>query len=100
MPITNKATITQWNSEKDFGFATANGVKYFLHISALEKSAREPQVGDTITVYSFGKSPKGPRIEKGALDGVPSSATHTTVALLARPLEETNACGSSCYAYA
>ena len=64
------------------------------------KSAREPQVGDTITVYSFGKSPKGPRIEKGALDGVPSSATHTTVALLARPLEETNACGSSCYAYA
>ena len=75
MPITNKATITQWNSEKGFGFATANGVKYFLHISALGKPARQPQVGDTITVYSFGKSPKGPRIEKGALDGVPSSAT-------------------------
>ena len=75
MPITNKATITQWNSEKGFGFATANGVKYFLHISALGKPARQPQVGDTITVYSFGKSPKGPRIEKGALDGVPSNAT-------------------------
>ena len=67
MPITNKATITQWNSEKGFGFATANGVKYFLHISALGKPARQPQVGDTITVYSFGKSPKGPRIEKGTL---------------------------------
>lgn len=67
MPITNKATVTQWNSEKGFGFATANGVKYFLHISALGKPARQPQVGDTITVYSFGKSPKGPRIEKGAL---------------------------------
>lgn len=75
MPITNKATVTQWNSEKGFGFATANGVKYFLHISALGKPARQPQVGDTITVYSFGKSPKGPRIEKGVLDGVPSSAT-------------------------
>ena len=74
MPMTNKATITQWNSEKGFGFATANGEKYFVHITALEKPIRQPQVGDTITVYSFGKSPKGPRIEKGLLDGVPNRA--------------------------
>ena len=30
MPITNKATVTQWNEEKGFGFATANGIKYFI----------------------------------------------------------------------
>lgn len=75
MPITNKATVTQWNSEKGFGFATANGVKYFLHISALGRPARAPRVGDTVVVLSFGKTDRGPRIEKGELDGVPMQAS-------------------------
>jgi cold shock CspA family protein len=68
--ITNRATVVQWNDEKGFGFATANGVKYFVHQSALGRTARPPKVGDTITVGLFGKGEKGPRIEKGTLDGV------------------------------
>lgn len=70
MPITNKATITQWNEEKGFGFATANGTKYFVHVSALGHTVRPPKIGDTITICSFGKTEKGVRIEKGILEGV------------------------------
>ena len=70
MPITNKATVTQWNEEKGFGFATANGAKYFVHISALGHPMRPPKVGDTIIIYNFGKTEKGARIEKGILEGV------------------------------
>ena len=72
MTITNKATIVQWNDQKGFGFATANGVKYFVHVSALGRPSRFPRVGDTIVVNTFGKGEKGPRIEKGELEGVPS----------------------------
>jgi cold shock CspA family protein len=75
MAITNKATITQWDDGKGFGFATANGVKYFLHISALGRPARAPRVGDTVVVLSFGKTDRGPRIEKGELEGVPMQAS-------------------------
>ena len=70
MTITNKATIIQWNNEKGFGFATANGIKYFVHVSALGRPSRAPRVGDTIVVSSFGKGEKGPRIEKGLIEGV------------------------------
>ena len=72
MPITNKATVTQWNEEKGFGFATANGSKYFFHISALGHPVRAPKVGDTIIISSFSKTEKGARIEKGSLEGVAS----------------------------
>lgn len=71
MTITNKATIVQWNDEKGFGFAVANGIKYFVHASALGFPSRFPCVGDTIVVHSFGKSEKGPRIEKGVFEGSP-----------------------------
>ena len=72
MPITNKATVTQWNEEKGFGFASANGTKFFFHISALGHPVRQPRVGDTIIISSFGKTEKGARIEKGSLEGVAS----------------------------
>lgn len=70
MSITNKATVTQWNEEKGFGFATANGIKYFVHISALGYPVRQPRIGDTIIIYNFSKNEKGVRIEKGILEGV------------------------------
>ena len=78
MPITNKATVTQWNEEKGFGFATANGTKYFVHISALGHLVRPPKVGDTIIICSFGKNEKGAKIEKGILDGVASRDEQVT----------------------
>ena len=68
MAITNKATIIQWNDEKCFGFAVANGVKYIVHLNSLRNLTRSPRIGDTIVVYSFGKSEKGPRIESGVLE--------------------------------
>jgi len=71
MAITNKAKITQWDENKGFGFATANGVKYFVHISALGRPSRPPRVGDTIIIASFEKTEKGLRIQKGELEGVP-----------------------------
>ena len=71
MATTNKAKITQWSEDKGFGFATANGVKYFVHIRALGRPIRSPRVGDTIVIASFGKTAKGPRIERGELEGVP-----------------------------
>lgn len=72
MSITNKATVTQWNEEKGFGFATANGSKYFFHISALGHPVRAPKVGDTIIISSFSKTEKGARIENGSLESVAS----------------------------
>ena len=89
MTITNKATIVQWNNEKGFGFATANGIKYFVHVKALGRPSRSPRVGDTIIVNTFGKGEKGPRIEKGILDGVPSlENAHPSQTLFARPRKQ------------
>ncbi len=65
MPITNKATVTQWNEEKGFGFATANGIKYFVHISALGHPVRP-------------KNEKGAKIEKGILEGVATREEQVT----------------------
>lgn len=76
MTFTNIAKIVQWNDEKGFGFAEANGIKYFVHISAFGPIARRPRIGDTITVEKFGKGEKGPRIEKGILDGITTAPRH------------------------
>lgn len=70
MAMSNIAKVVQWNKDKGYGFAEVNNVKYFVHVTALGKTARLPQVGDTIVVSMFGKDEKGPRIEKGTLEGV------------------------------
>ena len=71
MPITNVARVSVWNEAKGFGFAEANGKKYFVHRSALGPISRNPKVGDTIVVTKFEETPKGPRITSGVLEGVP-----------------------------
>ena len=71
MPITNVAKISNWNDAKGFGFAEANGEKYFVHRSALGPISRNPKAGDTIIVTQFEETPKGPRISSGVLEGVP-----------------------------
>lgn len=42
--------VVRWKGDRGFGFIQTNGIKkdIFLHISALPKSGRSPQVGDTI----------------------------------------------------
>ena len=88
MTITNKATIVQWISEKGFGFATANGIKYFVHVKALGRPSRSPRVGDTIIVNTFGNGEKGPRIESGLLDGVTSLENTPRQPHFARPRKQ------------
>ncbi len=68
---TTKATVIQWNSEKAYGFISADGIKYFLHISALGPISRSPHTGDSVIIYSVRKTEKGIRVEKGLLEGVP-----------------------------
>ena len=76
MPITNVARVSVWNEAKGFGFAEANGKKYFVHRSALGSISRNPKVGDTIVVTKFEETPKGPRITSGVLEGVPLKQFH------------------------
>lgn len=86
MAITNKATIIQWNDEKCFGFAVANGVKYIVHLNSLRNLTRSPRIGDTIVVYSFGKSEKGPRIVSGVLESsMPGMSAEDIVRKLGKP---------------
>lgn len=42
--------VVRWKGDRGFGFLQTNGINkdIFLHISALPKSGRSPQVGDTI----------------------------------------------------
>lgn len=70
MPFTNVATIIHWDNKKGYGFAAANGIRYFVRISAFGPVIRQPLVGDIVIVEKFGKSMKGPKIEKGILEGV------------------------------
>jgi len=71
MTISNIARVTEWNDEKGYGFAIANGKKYFVHKSALGPVTRNPVKGDTIAVMQFLETPKGSRIASGVLEGVP-----------------------------
>ena len=71
MSTTNVAKIIDWNDAKGYGFARANGIKYFVHISALGPVSRSPKIGDTIIVTQFLDTPKGCRITSGTLEGVP-----------------------------
>lgn len=71
MTLSNVAKISSWNTEKGYGFAIANGKKYFVHKRALGPISRNPQVGDTIVVTQFQETPKGARISSGVLEGVP-----------------------------
>ncbi len=71
MTLSNVAKVSSWNAEKGYGFAIANGKKYFVHKSALGPISRNPQVGDTIVVTQFLETPKGARISSGTLEGVP-----------------------------
>lgn len=49
-PISCKGKLSKWNDDRGFGFIQpSDGSKeVFLHISALKKAVRRPQIGDTI----------------------------------------------------
>ncbi|MGL5941100.1 MAG: cold shock domain-containing protein [Waterburya sp.] len=49
-PVLHSGQLIKWKDDRGFGFIKPNdgGKEVFLHISALEKTNRRPQVGDTI----------------------------------------------------
>ncbi|NEQ23709.1 MAG: cold shock domain-containing protein [Microcoleus sp. SIO2G3] len=49
-PILRKGELSKWNDDRGFGFIKPSdgGKEVFLHISALKKAIRRPQIGDTI----------------------------------------------------
>ena len=78
-PVQRKGQLIAWKDNKGFGFIKPNdsGKDVFLHISALKKDDRHPQVGDTI-VYAQVTQPGGKiRAAKPSIQGVtlPSSPT-------------------------
>lgn len=49
-PVLHSGQLIKWKDDRGFGFIKPNdgGKEVFLHISALKKTNRRPQVGDTI----------------------------------------------------
>ena len=66
-----KGKITSWNDDKGYGFITplSGGKKIFIHVSALSKQGRRPQLNEVVT-YSVSKDKRGrPRAADATLAG-------------------------------
>ncbi|WP_346290111.1 cold shock domain-containing protein [Sphaerothrix gracilis] len=53
-PVLHKGKLTTWKDDRGFGFIKPEdgGKEVFLHISALTKAGRRPQVGDITSFYT------------------------------------------------
>lgn len=63
-------TLSQWNDARGFGFiAGADGERYFVHISAIDRIATRPRDGDAVT-FVAGRGPDGrPAAKSVKIDG-------------------------------
>ena len=71
-PVPHKGHLTTWKDDRGFGFIKPDGggKEFFLHISALPRASRRPQVGDTI-LYEKVAEPDGKiRAAKASIEGV------------------------------
>lgn len=71
-PVPNKGQLTSWKDDRGFGFIKpeGGGKDVFLHISALPRNCRRPQVGDTI-LYEKVAEPDGKvRAARASIAGV------------------------------
>ncbi len=77
-----KGKLTTWKDDRGFGFIKADsksggksdgsGKEIFLHISALQGSARRPKVGDTILYEEVTESNGKIRATRATIQGVVS----------------------------
>lgn len=66
-----KGKITSWNDEKGFGFVEPclGGKKVFIHINALDRRGRRPEIGQLIT-YTLSSDKQGrPCVAQACLAG-------------------------------
>ncbi len=71
-PVSKKGQLKKWIDDRGFGFIKPDegGKDVFLHISAVKRASRRPQVGDTI-FYEQITEPDGKiRATKAAIQGV------------------------------
>ena len=56
----SKGKITSWNDDKGFGFITPvdGGKQVFMHVKALRRNSRRPEVSDVVT-YALSKDKRG-----------------------------------------
>lgn len=90
-PVPDKGQLTSWKDDRGFGFIKpeGGGKGVFLHISALPRDCRRPQVGDTI-LYEKVTQPDGKvRAAKASIQGVVTSPLQTTTTISTTPLSQT-----------
>lgn len=73
-PTFKKGQLTAWKDDRGFGFIKPDkgGKDVFLHISALKRSSRRPQVGDTILYEQVAESNGKIRAARASIQGVVS----------------------------
>ncbi|MBW4459395.1 MAG: cold shock domain-containing protein [Nodosilinea sp. WJT8-NPBG4] len=78
-PVSHRGQLTSWKDDRGFGFIKpeGGGKEVFLHISALPRDCRRPQVGDTI-LYEKVTQPDGKvRAAKASIQGILPSPLQT-----------------------
>jgi cold shock CspA family protein len=86
-PVPHKGQLTTWKDDRGFGFIKPDGggQEIFLHISALPRASRRPQVGDTI-LYEKGAEADGKvRAVRASIEGVTPAPRQTRPIPTARP---------------
>lgn len=86
-PVPDKGQLTSWKDDRGFGFIKpeGGGKNVFLHISALPRDCRRPQIGDTI-LYEKVTQPDGKvRAAKAFIQGSVSSPPQTTTPISTTP---------------
>ncbi|MBE9159634.1 cold shock domain-containing protein [Nodosilinea sp. LEGE 06152] len=79
-PVSDRGQLKTWKDDRGFGFIKpeGGGKDVFLHISALPRASRRPQIGDTI-LYEKVAEPDGKvRAARASIQGVVTVPQQTT----------------------
>jgi cold shock CspA family protein len=78
-PVPHQGRLTAWKDDRGCGFIKPNsgGKDVFLHISAVQRAGRRPQVGDMILYESVLESNGKIRATKASIQGIPQRSRGT-----------------------